>query len=856
MKKIRYMKQFTNIIFLSAMIFLSASGFAQTFFSTNTGDTIWYYFVNGNVFVNQAPSGSNLYSGDIVIPDTVSYNGRTYNVTGVNHLAFALCSGLTSITLPHTITNMYSNVFYACTNLVKTNFTGTLAQWCNIYFNDSGSNPIFYSKNLYINDTLITHIRIPGNTGIIGQYAFMNDTALLDVMIDSGVSEIKARAFKNCRNMHTVTLGKTITNIVNTAFDSCKSLTYTGFSGNYKEWCNINFGGLTANPVYYSKNLYINSRLVTSLTIPNNVQQIKNYAFVNCQTLTSVVFGDSVKRIGDYVFYGCSSIASLTFDTLLRAVGSRSFQSCTSLTTITIPKSLDTLGGDAFYSCSGIRSTYYTGTLEDWCRIIFMNRYSNPMVYSRNLYINNRILSGSLVIPPNITKVGSYPFENCNAITSVVMHDSISFIGSSAFENCTNIASVTFPDSIFFVGASAFQNCLSMVPARFPTKISFIGDYAFANCKRLDISIPASTVQIGASAFSGCSSLRKAVISDNTTTVGREAFMDCTLLDTASIGNSVTIIPQNLFKNDTALRYVSLGSSVSQIRATAFDGCNHLQTTNYTGTVGKWCEITFGDNPVAISHNLYLNGQPLTDVVIPNTIYQIPANAFKNDTLITMLTFGSNVNGINRQSFTGCKNIGIITFKKLTSPVVDQQAFDLPYSSNIIPRIPCGSSYSYSSNQTLSLWFRNFFERMVFSFDVRSGDQAKGTVSITQQPGCNRPAQFTAVPRSGCTFTHWSDGDTNSTRSMYITSDTDLTAFFSGTSGINHAEYDGGAIQYSEGTIVINTLRPQHIMISDALGRVLFSGKCDGYMPFKTKNKGLYFVKIGDSPARKIVIDK
>ena len=836
------------------MTILSVNAFGQSFFSTNTGDTIWYTYAitTGKASVTAVPSGSNRYSGSLVIPDTVSYSGRTFVVSGINYNAFRLCSGLNEISLPHTIKTIASNVFQGCTNLVKTNFRGTIAQWCDIVFNDRGSNPISYSKNLYINDTLITQLHIPSNVLTIPQYAFYYDTALLDVIIDSGVTEIKARAFGNCRKMHDITLGKTLNNVSDYAFDSCTGLLQTNFSGSIGEWCNISFGGLRANPVYFSKNLYINNQLLTALTIPNNVKGIKDYSFINCLPLTSVVFGDSVIRVGISAFYGCNNISSVSFDTILKTIGASAFNQCSSITEITIPKNTDSIGSNAFFGCSGIHFTRFSGTLEEWCRIRFYSHYSNPMYYSRNLYINNQSFGGTLHIPASITRILGYSFENCDALTSVIMHDSVSDIGSNAFSGCINLTQVSFSDSLWTIGVSSFQNCINMVPSRFPSKVQYIGTGAFEQCKALDIDMPQNVAVIENDAFRGCSNLRKAMLPDNLTNIGTSAFMDCTRLDSVSIGNRITNIRPNVFKNDTALRYISLGGAIQQISNSAFDNCNNLETTNYTGTIGKWCEISFGCNPVAISHNLYLNGQPLTNVVIPNNIYQIPANAFQNDTLITQLTFGSNVNSINRNAFLGCKNIVGITFKRQNSPVVDGQAFNLSYGV-VTPRIPCGSSNNYNSNTSLGAWFAGYFERMVFDFDAHSNDEAKGTVNITQRPACNTPAEFTAVPRPGCTFSHWSDGDTNSSRSIYVIIDTTLTAYFSGTSGINDVDDNNFSIQQGEGTIVINTTKPQQILISDALGRILYSGKCNGNFTFKTINKGLYFVKIGDLPARKVV---
>lgn len=88
-------------------------------------------------------------------------------------------------------------------------------------------------------------------------------------------------------------------------------------------------------------------------------------AFRNCSMLTSVTIPDSVTSIVDYAFSGCTGLTSVTIPDTVTSIGEDAFRDCTGLTSLTIPDSVESIGEDAFYNCTGLTSVVFEDT-EGW----------------------------------------------------------------------------------------------------------------------------------------------------------------------------------------------------------------------------------------------------------------------------------------------------------------------------------------------------------------------------------------------------------------------------------------------------------------------------------------------------------
>lgn len=162
------------------------------------------------------------------------------------------------------------------------------------------------------NGSVVVPAKLDGyNVVRIGHSAFEKCGRITDITLSDGIREISYSAFQNC-SFKSITIPASVETIDFSAFYGCNDLERTYFTGTVNEWAEINFDNMMANPVAYSKCLYINNVPVEDIYI--NCNKVNSYAFSNCITLNRVTIDKNVEEIGDSVFRGCTKLNSIIVD--------------------------------------------------------------------------------------------------------------------------------------------------------------------------------------------------------------------------------------------------------------------------------------------------------------------------------------------------------------------------------------------------------------------------------------------------------------------------------------------------------------------------------------------------------------
>lgn len=189
---------------------------------TKIGDNAFYYcYELSSVTIGNSVTEIGNYAffyckslSSVTIPESV---------TSIGASAFEDCGMLASVTIPESLTTIGVDAFRYCNRLYKVHISD-LEAWCKISFSYCSSNPLYYAQNLYLNDKLITELRIPNTVTSISKYAFYNCTSLKSVMIPNSVTSIGKYAFFNCSGLSWMIFPQSVNSIGQEAFSGCTGI--------------------------------------------------------------------------------------------------------------------------------------------------------------------------------------------------------------------------------------------------------------------------------------------------------------------------------------------------------------------------------------------------------------------------------------------------------------------------------------------------------------------------------------------------------------------------------------------------------------------------------------------------------
>lgn len=170
------------------------------------------------------------------------------------------------------------------------------------------------------------------------------------------------------------------------------------------------------------------------------------------------------------------------------------------------------------------------------------------------------------------------------------------------------------------------------------------------------VAIPSSVTTLIEYAFSDCSGLKTATAA--CPEIARRTFYGCSALESVTLSGTVTI-GESAFEGCSTLPSIAIPSSVTKIDYSAFYGCNSLTSVHITD-LAKWCAIHCNDNPLHYAHHLFLNGEELTEVAIPDGVAAIGQSTFYGLSAMTKLTIPSSVTAIGGGAFQDCTGLKLV----------------------------------------------------------------------------------------------------------------------------------------------------------------------------------------------------
>lgn len=723
------MKKLLSIFLaVSLMIIVIPLGAFSINSSAATIGDLSYTITNNEVAIT-AYFGVN---DDVVIPDTI----ENYPVTSIVVSAFSYCMTLKSVTIPSTIKSIGKDAFLECDNLSIV-YISDVASWCNIAFADLDANPMYYADYLYLNNQPITELVIPDGVVNIKKDAFVS-CPFTSVQLPKSITNIGSRAFGWCgriqnviykgsvNDKNNIVIGSNNTYLTNAiwhynasvsdeyvySIESDKVLIrqYRGSGGDV-----VIPDEIDGCPVVSIGSTFRNCDSITSITIPNGVKEIGYYSFEVCDNLLSVTINGNIDYIGGSAFYGCNKLVSLTVNGYVGSIGDSAFDQCASLSSIEITNGVNSIGAFTFSDCSALSSISIGNNVTSIGQSAFNDtafanneiNWENGILYLDGYLIETEMSIRSCYIKEGTTLIADKVFGLCRNLTTIYIPNSVKFIGVNEFPKLT---------TVYYIGTVADKNEIDINYKNTVLNNAtwhYLDDLNDVDCNVCGESrFFTYTVNNGEATITKGLDIGAIVIPEElggypVTTIGENSFA-ANDITSVVIPDSVTTIENGAFYNCGYLNTITFGKNVTSVGNSAFQGCEELKTV-HGYDITSWCNINFGNysaNPLYYAEDLYLDGQLVTELIIPENITAIKDYAFSGYKKLTAINLHNKVESIGKGSFYLCDGIDTISIPSSVISIGKDAFYNVSNLSSVhISNLAAWCNIDFENNLSNPLYY-------------------------------------------------------------------------------------------------------------------------------------------------------
>lgn len=673
----------------------------------------------------------------------------TDGISSVEPSAFKNCTALEAIEIGSGVVRFAGNALNGCKSLKEINVNQKNSAF-------SSSNSILFDKSgirlvLYPAGKTATSVNIGDGIKIVFEHAFENNPYIQSITLGADIEEIGNFAFAGLEALVTFDVkdGSALASIGEHAFDGCSSLlsfsapTATVSIGKYAfAGCakleTASFDGLASIPDYAFNGCaaltQINLGRVVSVGEHafndcsslrrfdfTYVESLAIYAFSGCQNLDNVILNDKIPSLPDYVFNGCVSLTEISLPQTLSSVGQYALAG-TGIVQAVLPQNVETVGDSAFEGCENLISA----TLGQKVRVLGASAFQNCISLSEitlndgieeigNLAFANCSSLFVVKIPQSVVKVGKYAFlQNGQGLKILCVADSEpegfdkewNFGGYEVVWDCENqVENADFDfnlstDEKYYIlkgFASGKQAAELQLPSSHNGKpVKEIAAQAFVmNDSVVSVSIPASYVKIGDSAFYYCTSLASVTFAEGLEEIGKDAFRSCNLTS-VSLPDGLKTLGEGTFRENAGLAEALIPDSVQTVGEGAFrknssslvitckasskpDGWNEYW--NYDDAQVVWAQESGNENEKNFVYKLsddgtfylvdgFADGVSLSEVRFPSEYDGKPVKGISNgmkfygNTDITSVVCPSSFEILGDNAFYGCTNLESVTLNE------------------------------------------------------------------------------------------------------------------------------------------------------------------------------------------------